>query len=80
MSEPVDIDDDIDELNPRVRIALDSMRVVAAVVCLGLVVLIVSDHSYAAVERLPLIVLLLGATGAFLGLPVLSKLLGRTLR
>jgi len=56
------------------------MRFVAASVCLVLVVIVVVVPSYAAVERLPLIVLLLGATGAFLGLPVLSRLVGRNIK
>ena len=79
MSDLDDVDD-LDDLNPRVRVALDWMRFVAASVCLVLVVIVVVVPSYAAVERLPLIVLLLGATGAFLGLPVLSRLVGRNIK
>ena len=63
-----------DPRSPRVRSALEWMRVVAAALCLGLMAVLVLDRRSGGFEY---VVLLLGASGAFLGLDVLTRLIRR---
>lgn len=63
-----------DQLSPRVRAALGWMRVIASAVCLTLMAVLTLDRRSGGFEY---VVLLLGATGAFLGLDVLAKLIRR---
>ena len=58
--------------SPRVRSALEWMRVIASAVCLALISVLVLDRRAGGFEY---VLALLGAVGAFLGLPVLAKLI-----
>lgn len=61
-----------DPRSPRVASALEWMRVIASAICLGLIVVLVLDRRAGGFEY---VLALLGAIGAFLGLPVLAKLI-----
>lgn len=61
-----------DPRSPRVRSALEWMRVVASTICMALVAVLVLDRRSGGFEY---VLALLGATGAFLGIPVLAKLI-----
>lgn len=63
-----------DPRSPRVRSALEWMRVAAAGICLALVAVLTLDRRSGGFEYL---LVLLGAVGAFLGLDVLARLIRR---
>lgn len=58
--------------SPRVRSALEWMRVVASGVCLVLIAILTLDRRSGGFEY---VVLLVGVLGALLGLPILAKLM-----
>lgn len=58
--------------SPRVRSALEWMRVVASGVCLALIAILVLDRRSGGFEY---VLLLSGVMGALLGLPLLAKLM-----
>lgn len=60
--------------SPRVRSALEWMRVVASGVCLVLIAILTLDRRSGGFEY---VVLLVGVLGALLGLPILAKLMRR---
>lgn len=58
--------------SPRVRSALEWMRVVASGVCLALIAILTIDRRSGGFEY---VLLLSGVLGALLGLPLLAKLM-----
>ena len=63
-----------DPHEPKVRTALEVVRVAASVVLLVLIAWLVVDRGHGGFEY---VVLLLGALGAVLGLPLLAQLMNR---